>query len=46
MRTGSKSAVNGVTTYYAGNHYIIPLSDEVKNGTISYIPASNSFNRG
>ena len=30
-----KSVVNGVTTYYVGNHYIIPLWDEKKGSEIT-----------
>jgi RHS repeat-associated protein len=30
-----KTVVNGVTTYYVGNHYIIPLRDEVKNSVVT-----------
>jgi RHS repeat-associated protein len=30
-----KATVNGTTTVYVGNHYIIPLRDEVKNGTVT-----------
>jgi YD repeat-containing protein len=30
-----KATVNGVTAVYVGNHYIIPLRDEVKNSVVT-----------
>jgi hypothetical protein len=37
-----KATVNGITAVYVGNHYIIPLRDEVKNsvGTKFYFAGS------
>ncbi|OQY82289.1 MAG: hypothetical protein B6D40_09395 [Anaerolineae bacterium UTCFX3] len=30
-----KATVNGITAVYVGNHYIIPLRDEVKNSNVT-----------